>query len=348
MANTKTLSSFDLEVLKIRKRKFSELMGKAANRGLSEAEVAKSLGLAVETFKRVLRDAKPDRFPESAIHFLNAKMLQRFEAICDALKTAIDADRVKRTDSVDVYVRDVKAEFSKFVAGEEHVLVTLLPPLECFRREVAAEVVSAALKGVFFQYRFPSDEARAQAFPFMSNVKAKRRDTRAQSVARKQRSHHGVKAMVEGWDGSFEQMPSCDDIAMLVQYELIQSLKTIMVTSTNKREHFFNDPVRCFKQLRSHVEFHKLEWSPIMFNEKLTWSNSPRIGTAGALNEGLQIRKEIVFRDSTDPGARIYGDQMRWMRIPLDLPQNVIDLMTPLPKDSAIPWPDDIEVMSSK
>lgn len=312
--------------------RYLELMGRAEGLGLSRDEVKRAIGLAESTYKRCEQEARGDGSSQSGLKVLNKTLLSKLEGLCEAIRSALDFDRSRRSDSVRSYVQHVAKQFESMVPRDVHVLVSVLPPLECVRTEVSAAVVRAALNDVIFEYRFPSDNVTKISFPALERPVLQRRESSIDAKT--------VNASFRKWSGRFDKVPPVKVIVRRIQMELLARLSELLKSNGSGVENRWrNHPEDAFNRLQSNVKFFELKWVPVMFNEKLTWSTSDKTLEGQSDSGGPKIRKEIVLQDFGNPNASIYSDDTQWVRVPLALPQEVVRSLVFCDRATELKWP---------
>lgn len=310
------------------------------DRGLEESFVFESLGLSKATIQRVEQEAdwknQNRSHTESVARVISDKLLIRLRGIHDAFKEVLKADRQRRRDSVQTYVREIAAEFGAMERIDQHWLITVVPPLECYRPEVADAVVNAVEKGVSFEYRFPSDEARKTAFPRLP-----RPETPAKSLCN---DIGHAERCISNWNGQFGSIPSSYVIVTCLQHRLSQSLKRKL--EFERKQKGGADPTLVdsrIENLKEKVKFTLLDWAPVMFNEKLAWFVS------NSRNGRFEIWKEIMLHNQRRRNSHIYADDAEWMRVPLELSKEAFETLTAVKvrnnkdKDGPVPWPKSVK-----
>lgn len=309
-----------------RRQRFIELRKQAHELGITDDDLSAAMGLAKITFDRIKQDARGKKNTKSVAQFLNNKLLDRLHSIVALVRDSINRDRERRFTPTTEYVTVTERQLTQLRRVDEHWLVTIIPPMECLLPNFAEIVVTGVLRGARYNYLLPSDRARNSAFPGV--------------FAATSRSRNAVSKVVD-WDGKFATLPSALKIAKDLHHSLIAAWKNIAEECKTGERQKKPGEATSYEQLVQNVSVQVLDWCPIIFNEKISWTSDGDERRRGT------IKKQILLSADETPALQLYSGSAKWITIEMDLAQSCYEHIAATTPSEICAWPTIDEVRNN-
>ncbi|MGP1308573.1 MAG: hypothetical protein ACTS27_00050 [Phycisphaerales bacterium] len=294
------------------------------NEGIDEDLLAAAMGMSTGHLHRLIAEATSPRrdAEQSAVSFLNDRVITTLKG----LRELVDHFPRARKLRGDAYMDYVVAELDQLQEGDIHSLATCLPPLERDASRIRRAIISAAARGVEFNYYLLHDSP-AQAF-LKSIEEGKRQE--ANDAGDNKALQKELDERKEAVDNTFNWLRNATVHASLVlnamlgeaarmdldelgHFDLTSSERCQLVSNPDsvQRDNVAGKP-------RKGVWFYWLKTPWLGLNEKIVYV------TFADKNRKRVIRKEILDTDYMNQSRPFELQDQQWTLIDYDVSEDLL------------------------